>query len=154
MTTPIFDSIINGVLSPTMIEQYSVPISRISHVLTRLPDSISQLESLLEIQLGNYVRFDFAEEKAAPLFISGEVYHPIPNYKYDISINPFRSRTAGSRLDQFGKIFWCQTKAVSIEPDIPVFAIILRNKPYELVENLTSPAGRCRNGSIHGFQIS
>lgn len=89
MTTPIFDSIINGVLSPTMIEQYSVPISRISQVLTRLPDSISQLESLLENQLGNYVRFDFAEEKAAPLFISGEEYHPIPNYKYDISINAF-----------------------------------------------------------------
>lgn len=89
MTTPIFDSIINGVLSPTMIEQYSVPISRISQVLTRLPDRISQLESLLENQLGNYVRFDFAEEKAAPLFISGEVYHPIPNYKYDININAF-----------------------------------------------------------------
>lgn len=89
MTTPIFDSIINGVLSPTMIEQYSVPYSSICQALTHLPNNVSQLESLLEKQLGNYVRFDFAEEKAAPLFISGEEYHPITKYKYAISINAF-----------------------------------------------------------------
>lgn len=89
MTTPIFDSIINGALSPTKIEQTAVPYSSICQALTHLPNNVSQLESLLEKQLGKYVRFDFAEEKAAPLFIEGEEYHPIPNYKYTISINAF-----------------------------------------------------------------
>lgn len=89
MTTPIFDSIINGALSPTKIEQAAVPYSSICQALTHLPNNVSQLESLLEKQLGKYVRFDFAEEKAAPLFIEGEEYHPIPNYKYTISINAF-----------------------------------------------------------------
>lgn len=89
MTTPIFDSIINGALSPKKIEQAAVPYSIICQALTHLPNNVSQLESLLEKQLGKYVRFDFAEEKAAPLFIEGEEYHPIPNYKYTISINAF-----------------------------------------------------------------
>lgn len=89
MKTPIFDSIINGALSPLNAEQAAVPFSDIYRGMINLPGNLSQLESLIEVQLGKYVSFDFAEEKAISLGIPGEEYHEVPDYKYPIRINVF-----------------------------------------------------------------
>ena len=72
MTTPIFDSIINGVLSPLRAESASVPFAEIANALRNLPSDLASLERLLEQQLGQYIQFNFAAEKATRLGISEE----------------------------------------------------------------------------------
>ena len=89
MTTPIFDSIINGALSPLRAESASVPFAEIANALRNLPSDLASLERLLEQQLGQYIQFNFAAEKATRLGISDEEYHPLPSYRYPIKTDAF-----------------------------------------------------------------
>ncbi len=89
MTTPIFDSIINGALSPLRAESASVPFAEIANALRNLPSDLASLERLLVQQLGQYIQFNFAAEKATRLGISDEEYHPLPSYRYPIKIDAF-----------------------------------------------------------------
>lgn len=89
MTTPIFDSIINGALSPLRAESASVPFAEIANSLRNLPADLAGLERLLEQQLGQYIQFNFANDKATCLGISEEEYHPLPSYRIPIAINAF-----------------------------------------------------------------
>lgn len=89
MTTPIFDSIINGALSPLRAESASVTFAEIANALRNLPADLAGLERLLEQQLGQYIQFNFAAEKATRLGISEEEYHPLPSYRYPIKIDAF-----------------------------------------------------------------
>lgn len=89
MTTPIFDSIINGTLSPLRAESASVPFAEIANALRNLPSDLAGLERLLEQQLGQYIQFNFAAEKATRLGISEEEYHPLPSFRYPIKIDAF-----------------------------------------------------------------
>ena len=89
MTTPIFDSIINGALSPMRAESASVPFATIANALRNLPEDLTGLERLIEQQLGQYIAFNFAGERAKFLGISVEEYHPLPSYKYPIKIEAF-----------------------------------------------------------------
>lgn len=91
MKASIFDSIINGTLSPLTAEQKSVPMSEISQKLRKLPTDLQQLEILLTAQLGQYVDFSFDEEKACPLNLAGDEYHPLPEYRYPVNIQIFAS---------------------------------------------------------------
>ena len=89
MTIPIFDSIINGALSPLRAESASVPFAEIANALRNLPSDLASLERLLVQQLGQYIQFNFAAEKATRLGISDEEYHPLPSYRYPIKIDAF-----------------------------------------------------------------
>lgn len=89
MTTPIFDSIINGALSPLRAESASVPFAEIANSLRNLPSDLAGLERLLEQQLGQYIQFNFANDRATHLGISEEEYHPLPSYRFPIAINAF-----------------------------------------------------------------
>lgn len=89
MTTPIFDSIINGALSPMRAESASVPFATIANALRSLPEDLTGLERLIEQQLGQYIAFNFDGERAKFLGISEEEYHPLPSYKYRIKIEAF-----------------------------------------------------------------
>lgn len=89
MTTPIFDSIINGALSPIRAESASVPFAEIANTMRNLPSDLPTLERLIEQQLGQYIQFNFANERATHLGISEEEYHPLPSYRFPIVIDAF-----------------------------------------------------------------
>ncbi len=89
MKASIFDSIINGALSPLVADQKSVPMGEISQKLRRLPTNLHQLEILIADQLKQYVEFSFNEERACSLNLAGDEYHPLPDYKYPADIQIF-----------------------------------------------------------------
>ncbi len=89
MKASIFDSIINGALSPLIAEKNSIPMGEISQNLRKLPATVQQLESLITTQLGKYINFSFDEERACPLGLTGDEYHQQPEYKYPVEIHIF-----------------------------------------------------------------
>ena len=114
MTTPIFDSIINGALSPMRAESASVPFATMANALRKLPEDLTGLERLIEQQLGQYIAFNFAAERAKFLGISVEEYHPLPSYKYPIKIEAFPEINETPEHRFFANIITAESRRVKL----------------------------------------
>ena len=63
-------------------------------------------------------------------------------------VNPLRSRPSAYALDDFGEILWRQAQLFSIESDIPLGIVILRDKAEELIQHHLVSGGRRRSALL------